>query len=97
MYYVYILESLKNGSFYKGCTDNLKRRLNEHNAGKEIATSRYAPWILRWSCIKLTLKEARALEKKLKNITSRIRIEAFISKYSGSGPDAPAGGLDADR
>lgn len=33
MWYVYILESLKNKRKYTGLTNNLKRRLKEHNDG----------------------------------------------------------------
>ncbi len=32
MYYVYILKSLKTGSYYIGYTNNLERRLKEHNS-----------------------------------------------------------------
>ncbi len=34
MYYIYILRSLKDGSYYKGRTIDLIRRLIEHNKGK---------------------------------------------------------------
>jgi putative endonuclease len=33
MYYVYILQSLKTGKLYIGHTDNLARRVEEHNSG----------------------------------------------------------------
>lgn len=33
MWYVYILRC-KNGTFYTGITNNLKRRLKEHSSGK---------------------------------------------------------------
>jgi len=40
MFYAYIRESLsKPGEFYRGHTDDLKRRLAEHNAGKCPHTS----------------------------------------------------------
>jgi putative endonuclease len=87
MFYVYILQSLCNGSYYKGCTDNLERRLEEHNSGKESSTKRYLPWKLIWFTTKPTLSEARMLEKKLKNITSRQRTRSFIEKYHNGGPD----------
>ncbi|MBI2096105.1 MAG: GIY-YIG nuclease family protein, partial [Candidatus Taylorbacteria bacterium] len=32
MFYVYVLRSLKNGRFYIGCTNNLERRIFEHNS-----------------------------------------------------------------
>ena len=33
MYYTYVLQSEKNGRQYVGSTDDLKRRIREHNAG----------------------------------------------------------------
>ena len=46
MYYVYILKSLRNGKLYKGLTNDLKRRLGEHNAGHSEFTSNNGPWKL---------------------------------------------------
>lgn len=83
-YYVYILRSLKNDSFYKGSTENLEKRLAEHNEGKTQSTARYAPWKIEWFTTKSTRAEAIQLEKKLKNITSRNRIEAFIEKHQNA-------------
>jgi len=41
----YILESAATpGEFYRGRTDDLKRRLAEHNAGKSPHTSKYKRW-----------------------------------------------------
>jgi len=36
MFYVYILKSEKDGKLYIGYTNDLKRRLEEHNSGKNI-------------------------------------------------------------
>ena len=45
MKYVYLLRSLSNSKeTYIGLTDNLNRRLEEHNAGKSPHTSRNLPW-----------------------------------------------------
>ncbi|HEY5826314.1 MAG TPA: GIY-YIG nuclease family protein [Cyclobacteriaceae bacterium] len=79
-YYVYILQSQFNDSFYKGSTDNLFRRFKEHNDGKEKSTCRYVPWDLVWYTEKATRPEALILEKKLKNLSVKRTIE-FISKY----------------
>ena len=65
MYYVYILQSELNDSFYKGCTDNLERRLIEHNSGKEKSTKRYLPRKLVWQTTKNSRSEALILERKL--------------------------------
>ncbi len=32
-FWIYVLESIKNGERYIGYTNNLKRRLEEHNKG----------------------------------------------------------------
>ncbi|MCL5782238.1 MAG: GIY-YIG nuclease family protein [Patescibacteria group bacterium] len=44
MYYVYILQSKANQSYYIGVTSDLKRRLKDHNSGnsKYTSTSAYA-------------------------------------------------------
>jgi len=43
MFYVYVLISLKDGKFYIGYTGDLKRRLKEHNSGKNISTKSRLP------------------------------------------------------
>lgn len=89
-YYVYILQSVVNDSFYKGSTGNLKNRLEDHNNSKEKSTARYVPWNLVWYAEKSTRSEAVILEKKLKNL-SRIKTVQFIEKYKAEnvigGPD----------
>ena len=80
IFFVYILQSQKNLSFYKGSTDDLERRLSEHNAGKNISTKRYLPWALVWFDTKSTKSQAVALEMKLKNLSIQ-RTMDFISKY----------------
>lgn len=48
MFFVYILYSQKSGIFYVGHTDNLQRRLEEHNAISENSfTSRHRPWEIK--------------------------------------------------
>jgi putative endonuclease len=46
LYFVYILFSEKDGRLYVGCTDNPKRRLNDHNYGRVIATKRRRPLVM---------------------------------------------------
>ncbi|MFZ5970120.1 MAG: GIY-YIG nuclease family protein, partial [Bacteroidota bacterium] len=41
-------QSEESGAFYKGATDNLARRLGEHNAGQVDSTRPYRPWNLVW-------------------------------------------------
>ena len=46
MFYVYCLESEKCDELYFGFTNDLKRRLKEHNQKLNFSTKRYAPWKL---------------------------------------------------
>jgi hypothetical protein len=45
-YYVYIIESLVDGTFYKGYTLDFNERLKQHNEGWSHYTSRKIPWKL---------------------------------------------------
>ncbi len=50
MYYVYILQSLKVEKLYIGHTDNLTRRVEEHNTGRGGRYTRQnGPWTLVYS------------------------------------------------
>lgn len=48
MFYVYILKSLKDGNFYIGYTNDLKRRILEHNGGMSKSTKSRAPFELKY-------------------------------------------------
>jgi predicted GIY-YIG superfamily endonuclease len=50
LFWVYILRSLRNGKLYVGHTDDLSRRLTEHNEGRGGRFTReQGPWELRHS------------------------------------------------
>ncbi len=50
VYYVYILRSLKTERFYIGHTDDLSRRMEEHNTGRGGRYTRQnGPWTLLYS------------------------------------------------
>ena len=48
-FYVYILQSLKDNSFYTGYSSNLLNRVREHNFGSTRYTSHKRPWELIYS------------------------------------------------
>lgn len=66
MWYVYVLQSLVNGRHYTGSTDDIERRLKEHNAGKSKYTSLTRPFKLIYSEKLETRLEARRRELFLK-------------------------------
>ncbi len=48
MHYVYILQSRKySDRHYIGSTNDLKRRISEHNSGNNQHTSEHAPWHIK--------------------------------------------------
>jgi len=67
MFYVYILQSQKNGKLYIGKTGNLKRRVKEHNARQNSSTKPYAPWDLVFYEAYTEHEDAKRREKYLKN------------------------------
>ncbi len=66
MYYCYILSSSKSPIFYFGSTNDLKKRLKQHNSGEVKSTKPHTPWKLIWYCAFTTEKEARDFERYLK-------------------------------
>ena len=46
MFYFYTLKSLKDRKNYYGVTDNIERRLKEHNDGKNKSTRYRMPFVL---------------------------------------------------
>ena len=66
MYYVYILKSRKDGNLYIGSTNDLKRRLDEHNNGLVFSTKSRRPFELVYYEAYKSEKDARNREKNLK-------------------------------
>ena len=67
MYYVYAISSLARNYIYVGLTDNLERRINQHNSGRSKTTKPYAPFVLIYHEEHETRPEARIREKYLKS------------------------------
>jgi len=66
MFYVYIIRSRKDNLLYAGSTNDLKKRLAEHNAGKVYSTKRRIPFELIYYEAYRAEKDARHREKNLK-------------------------------
>jgi putative endonuclease len=67
MYFVYILKSESYNRSYIGISENLVRRLKEHNSGKTKSTKFYRPWKLFYSESFEDRIKAREREKYLKS------------------------------
>jgi len=70
MYYVYIIESITDGTLYKGFSMDFLQRLEDHNAGKSQYTATKIPWKLVFVQQFETKREALQREKSLKRTNS---------------------------
>jgi len=78
-YYVYIIQSKKNGKFYIGCTDDIERRVDQHNSGRNKSTKSGVPWELKYQEEFYDRKTAMNREKEIKDKKSKRYIEWLIS------------------
>ena len=68
MRYVYLLESESApGQRYVGVTADVTRRISEHNAGRSVHTSKFAPWRLVTYVAFSDDDKATAFERYLKS------------------------------
>jgi predicted GIY-YIG superfamily endonuclease len=68
MFYVYILRSLTfPDKIYIGHTNDLKRRINEHNSGASFHTSKFQPWKIECYLAFACEDKAIAFEQWLKS------------------------------
>ena len=79
MNYLYILKSAKNSRYYVGSTNDLDRRLAEHDRGKTKYTKYAGPFDLVYQEKFDTLKQARQREYQIKKLKSRKYIEYLIA------------------
>ena len=80
MYFVYVLKSLVKKKSYVGITDNLERRLIQHNLGYSFYTKRYKPWKTVYFEKLKDRDSARNREKYLKSCAGRKYLKRFVFK-----------------
>lgn len=81
MYYVYILQSVKDKYFYVGYTHNLNDRLKLHNNRKVLATKNRLPLKLIYYEVCLNQQDATHREKYLKTSWGKRYIKSRLSNY----------------
>lgn len=79
MFYLYILQSEKNGRFYIGSCEDIDARLARHNAGATTSTKSGRPWKVVYFEEFSTRSEAIKRENEVKVKKSRKYIEFLIS------------------
>ena len=89
---VYVIESLKDETWYTGIAINATTRLKEHNAGRNRFTKWHIPWKLIFTEEHATWAEARVREKYLKSNAGKIWLKKSI-KLTGGKTGSRAAGL----
>ena len=77
---MYILKSLKDGSYYIGHTKNLKQRLSKHNNAYSLSTKLKIPWKIVYAKEFNNRSAAIKYEKILKKEKSKKFLERLISR-----------------
>ncbi len=67
MHYIYLLESESGSYIYVGNTNDLERRLLEHNSGNNASTKKHKPFKLVYYEAYSDKRDALDREKKLKH------------------------------
>ena len=87
-YFVYILYSEEHNKIYIGYTNNIERRIREHNSGKSAYTKKYKPWRIVYTEEYENEIDARSKERYYKSAAGRRKIKKIIEKLS---PGSSAG------
>lgn len=80
MYYVYILKSKTKGVYYTGITNNLERRLSQHNSDRSIGSRGKGPYEFVYHETAKSMVEARSREKYFKSYKFRDNREDILKQ-----------------
>jgi len=78
MYYIYVIKSLSHDNRYVGSTDDIDRRVKEHNKGKCRYTKGRMPWALVYKEDYDSRSEAMKREKFLKSGKGREFLDKMV-------------------
>jgi len=83
MVYTYVIRSEKDGNWYTGSTNDLRKRFTDHNSNKVISTKGRGPFQLIYYEACINDHDARVREKYLKSGPGkryiRNRLKRFLS------------------
>lgn len=81
-WFVYVLQSEIDSTFYVGMSQDVKKRLIEHNSGKSKYTSGHRPWKLIYFEEAGTSIDARKREKYFKSAAGKRYLHKIIDAGS---------------
>ncbi len=80
MHYVYILKSVMTGRFYTGVTENIEKRLKNHNQGGTKSTKPFIPWKVAYKEEFVDKHQAYKREFYLKSPKGYLEKKSILSK-----------------
>lgn len=83
-YFVYVLLSEKDGRFYTGYTEDVERRVKDHNNGRVFSTKYRRPFSLIYYEVSFNLDDALKREKYLKSTYGKRYIKNRVKNYLSS-------------
>ncbi|MDP2820707.1 MAG: GIY-YIG nuclease family protein [bacterium] len=81
MFYVYVLESIKNNNLYIGYTTDLVSRIKEHNQGLNFSTKPEKPWKCIYYEACFNKNDAKRREKYLKTTQGQRLLKRRLKEY----------------
>jgi putative endonuclease len=78
LFHTYILKSQSTGRFYVGHTENLTKRIFEHNNNRAKSIKNRGLWQLYYSEAFETRSQAAQREREIKSMKSRLYIESLV-------------------
>jgi putative endonuclease len=87
-FYVYAIVSMKDNRIYVGISQDIYRRINEHNNRKVFSTKSFIPWRLFYSEHIGAIEKARKKEKYYKSASGKRKLRKILESIDpGSLPD----------
>ena len=81
MYYTYVLRSQNDDKWYTGSTNNLRKRFNEHNSGKNRSTKGRGPFQMIYYEACINEHDARVRETYLKTGMGKRFIKNRLKRF----------------
>jgi putative endonuclease len=81
MFKIYILQSLKNGRYYIGSTEDVDNRLEKHNAGLVRSTKGFIPWKIVYTENYNTRSDAYRREMEIKKYKGGIKFKRLLGLW----------------
>ncbi len=84
MYFVYVLQSLKDNEFYIDFSEDVLQRVEEHNSGKNISTKNRRPFKLLYYEAHLSKLGALKRERYFKTAKGKTMLKKILENSLSS-------------